>query len=163
MILLGLGSNLPWGEASPQQILTDATAAIDAFAPVLAASRRWTSPAWPDPSDPPFVNMALRVRSGEHPRALLRLLHKVEAQFGRVRSAKNAPRTLDIDLLDYDGLILEAACDGLDLPHPRMAERAFVLGPLADIAPRWRHPTLGRTAAELLGAAGARAAQPLGR
>lgn len=150
MILLGLGSNLPWGEASPQHTLAAAVSLIGAFAPVLAASRLWRSPAWPDPADPPFVNMALSVLSAERPDALLGRLHRVEARFGRVRGAKNAPRTLDIDLLDYNGLVLEGACDGLDLPHPRLHERDFVLGPIADIAPRWRHPTLGRTARELL-------------
>ena len=77
------------------------------------------------------------------------LLHGVETDFGRLRSAPNAPRTLDIDLLDYDGLVMT---DGVVLPHPRLAERSFVLAPLAEIAPDWRHPVTGLGAGELLAA-----------
>jgi 2-amino-4-hydroxy-6-hydroxymethyldihydropteridine diphosphokinase len=73
----------------------------------------------------------------------------VETEFGRKRSAPNASRTLDLDLLDYEGQVM---ADGIVLPHPRMAERSFVLAPLAEIAPAWRHPLTGRTAAAMLAA-----------
>ena len=82
------------------------------------------------------------------PHALLALLHDVERAFGRVRGAPNAARTLDLDLLAYDDTVL-AEPDGLALPHPRMLERAFVLQPLAEIAPEWRHPVAQASAAEL--------------
>jgi 2-amino-4-hydroxy-6-hydroxymethyldihydropteridine diphosphokinase len=76
-------------------------------------------------------------------------LHQVETSFGRRRAAKNAPRTLDLDLLDYDGRV-EAGPP--TLPHPRLGERAFVLFPLADVAPEWRHPASGLTVRELISA-----------
>ena len=78
----------------------------------------------------------------------MRLLHAVEAEFGRARAVPNAARVLDLDLLAYDDLVSQPGAWPL-LPHPRMAERAFVLLPLADLAPDWRHPVLGRTAREL--------------
>ena len=78
------------------------------------------------------------------------LLHGVETDFGRLRSAANAARTLDLDLLDYDGRVL--AGPQLTLPHPRMATRSFVLVPLRDVAPGWRHPVTGQGLAELLAA-----------
>ena len=82
------------------------------------------------------------------PDVLLSRMLDVEARFGRVRGERNAARTLDLDLLDYDGLIVDTA--RLVLPHPRLHERRFVLEPLDEIAPSWRHPVLGVTAAELL-------------
>jgi 2-amino-4-hydroxy-6-hydroxymethyldihydropteridine diphosphokinase len=107
----------------------------------------YKSPAWPDPSDPPFVNAVAAIRTGLQPPELLGLLHKVETEFGRMRSVPNAPRTLDIDLIDQDGLV---RCGDVVLPHPRMADRSFVLAPLAEIAPGWRHPVTGESAGEML-------------
>ena len=78
-------------------------------------------------------------------------LLSLEADLGRRRSARNAPRTLDLDLIAYGRRVSNAA--GLILPHPRAHERRFVMGPLAEIAPRWRHPLLGRTAEDLARAA----------
>jgi 2-amino-4-hydroxy-6-hydroxymethyldihydropteridine diphosphokinase len=75
------------------------------------------------------------------------LLHDVEAVFGRARGAANASRSLDLDLLDYDGRII---LSDVVLPHPRMAERSFVLAPLAEIAPGWQHPLTRQAAGELL-------------
>jgi 2-amino-4-hydroxy-6-hydroxymethyldihydropteridine diphosphokinase len=76
---------------------------------------------------------------------------EVEAEFGRHRGARNAPRTLDLDLIAFGRRVVEAP--GLTLPHPRAHERRFVMGPLAEIAPAWRHPVTGRTAADLAAAA----------
>ena len=90
-----------------------------------------------------MASIATRLQPAE----LLMLLHDVEAGFGRVRGTANASRTLDLDLLDYDGRIIASE---LVLPHPRMAERSFVLAPLAEIAPGWQHPLTRLGAGELL-------------
>jgi 2-amino-4-hydroxy-6-hydroxymethyldihydropteridine diphosphokinase len=103
--------------------------------------------AWPNPADPPFVNAVAALQTGLSPAALLARLHAVEEQFGRHRSERNAPRTLDLDLLDYDGLVQQGPPE---LPHPRIVERAFVLVPLRDVAPNWRHPVSGVTVDKLI-------------
>jgi len=90
------------------------------------------------------------VTTGLAPAALLELLHRVERRFGRERRDRNEPRVLDLDLLDYDGLVEQGGATVL--PHPRLHERAFVLLPLRDVAPHWRHPILGRTVDELVAA-----------
>lgn len=96
---------------------------------------------------PDFINAVAELRTALSPRALLDALLDLEHRQGRDRGIKNGPRTLDLDLLLYDGLALHEA--GLTLPHPRMAERAFVLAPLAEIAPEAVIPGRGAAAAVL--------------
>jgi len=120
-------------------------------ATVLRRSGWWTSTAWPDPTDPPFVNGVALVETGLGPEALMAALAGLETAMGRVRGARNAPRTLDLDLIAYGRQT--GAFGDLLLPHPRAAERRFVMGPLAEIAPDWRHPVSGDTAAALAAAA----------
>jgi len=113
---------------------------------VVARSSWWRSAAWPDPDDPPFLNGVAIVRTEHEPHALMSALARIEDAFGRTRGARNAPRTLDLDLIAYGR---EAGdLNGLILPHPRAAERRFVMGPLAEIAPDWGHP-IGQTARSL--------------
>lgn len=117
---------------------------------VVARSSWWRSAAWPDPGDPPFLNGVVIVRTEHEPHALMAALGRIEEVFGRQRGAANAPRTLDLDLIAYGRLTSEL--DGLVVPHPRAAVRRFVMGPLAEIAPAWRHPA-GGTAASLAASA----------
>jgi 2-amino-4-hydroxy-6-hydroxymethyldihydropteridine diphosphokinase len=150
MILIALGGNLPSQAGEPAQTLAAALAALDQNGVrVVGVSSYYVTAAWPDPSDPPFVNAVARIETSLAPDALMNLLHQTETSFGRVRSKKNAPRTLDLDLLDYDGRIAQGPPV---LPHPRLAARAFVLAPLADVAPDWRHPITGQAVRELLAA-----------
>jgi 2-amino-4-hydroxy-6-hydroxymethyldihydropteridine diphosphokinase len=148
VILIALGANLPSSAGAPAATLRAALSHLEERGvKILSVSSFYETPAWPNPAQPPFVNAVASINTALQPVELLTLLHAVETDFGRLRSASNAPRTLDIDLLDYDGRIVT---EGVILPHPRMPERSFVLVPLAEMAPGWRHPVNGETAADLL-------------
>jgi len=137
---------------TPEAAVRAALQALDgADMELTAQSRLYRSPAWPNPADPEFVNAVASVKTSLSPADLLDRLHGIEAAFGRVRRLANAPRTLDLDIVDYDGLV-SAQGETPVLPHPRMADRAFVLMPLFDIAPDWRHPATGRTVRDLIAA-----------
>jgi len=164
MILIGLGANLASPEfGAPPRSLEAALALMIERGLGIAARSRWYRSAPVPPSDQPwFVNGVVAVETALEPAALLEVLHAIEARFGRVRREPNAARVLDLDLLAYDGRV-SAEGENPVLPHPRLHERAFVLHPLAEIAPGWRHPRLGRTLAALLaGLPPESAAEPLG-
>jgi 2-amino-4-hydroxy-6-hydroxymethyldihydropteridine diphosphokinase len=150
VILIGIGSNLaapPFG--SPKDTVDAALAQLPAIGAAVVRRSRWYRSQPVPPSDQPwFVNGVIVVETRLTPVALLDALLALEARFGRRRGLPNAARTLDLDLLDYAG----RQCDGerLTLPHPRLHERRFVLAPLAEIAPDWRHARLNLTASELL-------------
>jgi 2-amino-4-hydroxy-6-hydroxymethyldihydropteridine diphosphokinase len=148
MIVIALGANLDSPVGPPAKTLAAAVDMLRAEGIGIAAvSRFYRTPAWPDPADPPFVNAVATLVTSLSPKLLMAVLHGVEAAHGRTRHARNAPRTLDLDLIDYNGRIEEGPPA---LPHPRLAERAFVLVPLAEIAPGWRHPVTGRSIGELI-------------
>jgi 2-amino-4-hydroxy-6-hydroxymethyldihydropteridine diphosphokinase len=151
-IIVALGSNLP-GEHGDSRDLLDA--ALEQFPAhgltVVARSGWWRSAAWPDPAAPAYTNGVVLVETGLSPHATLAGLHAIEAHFGRRRGVLNAPRTLDLDLIAHGRTV--ASVPDLTLPHPRAHERLFVMGPLAQIAPDWRHPESGKTARQLAGAA----------
>ena len=150
-VLIGLGANLPSPEHGPPvQTLEAAVAALAARGlRIRARSRWWESAPVPISDQPWFVNGVVEIETALAPAALLAVLHEVEAGFGRLRSVPNAPRILDLDLLAYGALVREGPEPPL-LPHPRMADRAFVVYPLREIAPGWRHPAMGLGVDELI-------------
>ena len=158
MILVALGANLATARhGTPAQGLDAALVALAGCGVRTVARSRWyRSPPMSPATGPWFVNGVIRVETTLEPLPLLERLLAVEAGFGRRRSAPGASRPLDLDLLDYDGRIVRHGGGGdgpaLILPHPRLAERAFVLAPLIEVAPDWRHPATGATAASLLAA-----------
>lgn len=155
MAFIALGANLPsLSGGTPLATCQMAAAALEGLAGYrLAAVSRWyaTTPVPPVAGVPRFVNgVAKLVGPGADPAALLAALQGLEAAAGRERSHANAPRTLDLDIIDMDGLRRDAP-DPI-LPHPRAQLRRFVLQPLADVAPGWVHPVLGLTVEALLAA-----------
>ena len=161
MILIALGANLPTSCYGPPEKGLDAAlhALEDRGVRVVRRSRWYRSAPVPHSDQPWYVNGAAVVEGDQTPAELLACLLEVERSFGRRRSERNAARVLDLDLLAYGEQVVDDGGTGLTLPHPRMHERAFVLGPLSEIAGDWRHPILGRSAAELY--AGLNAAEVL--
>lgn len=149
-VFIAFGANIPSKAGTPAKTFRAALKALgQSGLQALAVSPFYETTAWPNPSDPPFLNAVAGFKTSLQPFALLTLLHEVETQYGRKRSAPNAPRELDLDLLDYDGKV-EAG--RVILPHPRIAQRRFVLEPLRQVAPGWRHPVSGQTVEALLAA-----------
>jgi 2-amino-4-hydroxy-6-hydroxymethyldihydropteridine diphosphokinase len=152
VILIGLGANLPSSEGRPERTLRAALTALESGdVHIVACSRFYESVPVPKSDQPLYVNAVAALTTTLSPERLLACLHEVEASFGRVRRERNEARPLDLDLLDYDGLVRVGDVAPV-LPHPRLEARAFVLAPLAEVAPAWRHPVSGKGAAELLAA-----------
>ncbi len=151
-MIVALGSNLT-GEFLSCHALLDAAGARFAGVglPILRQSGWWRSRAWPDPSQPDYLNGVALVETALGPAEVMARLLALEAAFGRRRGEANAARTLDLDLIAHGRRVMDEP--GLTLPHPRAHERLFVMGPLARIAPGWVHPIVGETAKELAGRA----------
>ena len=171
-VIIALGANLPWQEMGPDAVLRAGLAALaEAGLPPVVVSRFYATPCFPAGAGPDYVNAAAVLEAGGRDAAqVLVVLHEVEAAFGRARLLRWAGRTLDLDLLAMGAQVLPDAAgqaawrdlppedqarlapDRLILPHPRLQDRAFVLVPLADVAPDWQHPALGLSVIEMLAA-----------
>ncbi len=155
MILIGLGANLSSRQyGSPRATLGAALEQLQAHDVEITGRSPWyRSAPVPVSEQPWYVNGVASVTTRLSADALLETLLDVEAGMGRQRSTPNAPRILDLDLLAYDQLSIDKTTAGgihVAVPHPRMTDRAFVLLPLRDVAPTWRHPTLSGSLAELI-------------
>lgn len=171
LAVIGIGANLPSILGAPIDTILASLASIQRnLGLIVAISRVFHTPAFPKGSGPDFVNAAILVRTGLAPHEILAGLHAIEAEAGRLRAVRWGARTLDLDLLAVGDVVLPdrerqgtwmalppdrqgaEAPQELILPHPRLQDRAFVLIPLADICPGWRHPVTGLTIGEMTAA-----------
>ena len=140
---IGLGANLTPDEFDNPR--AGCLAAVESLAhagiTITAVSRWYESAPVPASDQPWYLNAVAAGETVKSAAETLATLHEIEARFGRVRGVRNAARVLDLDLLDFDGAVSEV--ESLMLPHPRLHERAFVLLPLQELAPNWRHPVSG--------------------
>jgi len=156
MILIAIGSNVPGPWGSPEETVRQAIARLgEAPLELVVASTPVRTSPFGVTDQPDFVNAVVAVETALAPAELMQHLHGIELEAERRRTLRWGPRTLDLDLIDYDGLVGEFALQGghhggLVVPHPGVAERDFVLAPIAEIAPDWRHPVTGDTAAAML-------------
>ena len=166
--LIAMGANQASEQGTPRETLEAALALLESRGISIEAKSRWmVSPAWPVGSGPSYVNGVAQVSCALSPAALLETLHTVETMLGRTRVGDRwAARPCDLDLIASGSMVSPSAAmwrhmeaappetprDTLLLPHPQMHRRAFVLKPLAEIAPHWRHPMLEKTVTEMLNA-----------
>lgn len=152
MILIALGANLPSSYGAPHETLAAAVAALAAGGDIhiIKQSSVWLTAPVPVSDQPWYHNAVVAVETALSPYALLERLQAIENEFGRVRTVRNAPRVIDLDLIAYGTQILDKP--ELIVPHPRLHLRGFVLLPLREVAPDWVHPLGGATLAAMIAA-----------
>ncbi|MBV1904004.1 MAG: 2-amino-4-hydroxy-6-hydroxymethyldihydropteridine diphosphokinase [Marinosulfonomonas sp.] len=169
MVVLGLGGNIASDVGEVATTIGRATADLSASGvDIITKSKLYETPCFPADAGPDFLNAALLCSTRLDPQALLGLIHTTETKYGRKRGARWSERTLDIDIIAIDGSVLpdtatfqawhglsldQQKCktpDQLIVPHPRLQDRAFVLVPMADVAPDWHHPILGLSVRRML-------------
>ena len=154
MILVAIGANLPNPIYGPPLATCKAVLPeLEKAGLIIAGVSRWYESApVPASSQPWYVNGVVAVQTSMSAPEVLQALLSIELEFGRVRGQRNAARTLDLDLIAYNDLVLdnENAAISLILPHPRLHQRSFVLRPLGDVAPAWCHPQTGQTVEQLI-------------
>ena len=180
LCLIGLGSNEPWGHHNSSEILISSIYSLrQNNIAVLKISRFYKTPCFPKGLGPDYVNAAVMVSSQLDAYSLLAVLHLIEEEKDRTRPKRWGKRTLDLDLLAFGSHILpnlhaynkwrylsldlqkKVVPDRLIVPHPRLHERSFVLGPLMDIAPDWHHPVLSQSVEQMFSALGSQLLEEL--
>ncbi len=169
--VIALGANLSLRGCGPKVTLERSLIAMtEAGLVIRKTSRFFATPCFPAGAGPDYVNAAVLIESDLTPQGVLDLLHRIEHDFERAREQRWGMRTLDLDLVCWDELVLpddaefqrwltlppedqtKSAPEHLILPHPRLQDRAFVLVPMMDVAPDWRHPVLDRTVTQMVAA-----------
>ena len=168
LVIVALGSNLPGPAGAPAQTLSAALKGLgDSGLAVASVSRFFATPCFPKGAGPDYVNAVAILTGASDPARILSVLHRIEAAHGRERDQRWGQRTLDLDLVAVGDAVspdratfetwrdlpltqqMRRAPDQLILPHPRLQDRAFVLVPLAEIAPGWMHPVTGQTVQQM--------------
>lgn len=149
MILIALGSNLSGSFGNPENTLRAAIQSIGREGiEVIKVSRIWITEPVPASEQPLYRNAVIQVKTDLSAEGLLNTLQGIETDFGRIRHERNEARVIDLDVLAYNDAVIFNV--NITVPHPRMHERAFVLVPLNEIVPSWKHPVLQKTASEML-------------
>ena len=143
MILLNIGSNLDWikGDRSFNLAETLKLIRLEKIK-IIQISSIYETPSYPNEKNPKFLNIGIQIKCNYDPENLIKKFNKIEKTLQRIRGVKNQPRTCDIDLIDYEGKILNSK--KLTIPHPKAHLRNFVLFPIKEIFPTWIHPVLNR-------------------
>ena len=143
MIYLNIGSNLPLEDGGRETNILKAISYLKKLnLNSIKISSFYETPSYPNNSDPKFINLCVKFESNLKAIELLNEIKKIEKKLGRIRIKKNEPRTCDIDIIDFNGKIVKN--DELEIPHPRLHLRNFVIYPLKEIEPNWFHPIFNK-------------------